>query len=167
MTDLNKKQVLTIWLLIIFMIIIVISINFIIPNIEVLVIGAIPFLIILGIILTLITQFFFDPKRQCPRCDKEIPSIYTRTCAKCSLVLMKKCDKCGIYLNTYVEGKPIQYCRDCGNKLKMKIEQIEISDTLQSFLEQTAKVNFCPTCGSGLDELDNPNFCPLCGGKID
>jgi predicted RNA-binding Zn-ribbon protein involved in translation (DUF1610 family) len=170
MGEINKTQVGIIWLITLVVSVIGIVIGVVIPALGWLGIFIVPFMIVIGIVLTLTTQYFFDPLRHCPRCDTKIPSLYTQKCPKCGLGLMTKCAKCDTYINTYVEGKPIKFCRKCGSGLKEEVEEIEISTTLQQYLQREAdsKAKFCPSCGVKLDEREEHlNFCPLCGDTID
>jgi len=116
-------------------------------------------LILIGIIFTF-TQFFFEPKKRCPKCNTPVPSMYSKSCANCGLTLITKCPDCGKYLNTYVDGKPIKFCNDCGLQLDVKIEVIE------NPYVQSDKINFCPNCGVDIEE-PNLRFCSLCGTKIE
>lgn len=166
MSNVNKTQVGVIWLTVI-VIAVVLSIVMVILSMIDLLWMPISFMIIIGCAITLLTQYFFDPKKHCPRCDTPILSVYTENCTKCGLQLLTKCTDCKKYLNTYVNGTPIQFCGQCGSKLAKEIEKIKISTTLESYLASAKKVNFCPSCGVSLDEEDNPSYCPLCGGTID
>jgi len=166
MSNVNKKQVGFIWLAVIVMAV-VLSVVFIILSMTDLLWMPISFMLLIGCAITLLTQFFFDPKKHCPRCDAPIPSVYTEKCVRCGLQLLTKCSDCSKYLNTYVNGTPVKFCGQCGSGLEKKIEKIKISTTLENYLATAKQVNFCPSCGVSLDEEDKPNYCPLCGGKVD
>lgn len=122
--------------------------------------------IAIGLILLLISsRYFFEPDYICPRCGRELESIYTETCPQCNLRLFQKCNDCGTYIRTYVNGHPIQYCSKCGSRLDAQPKEIE-----KPFIRQVRrkeKINYCPNCGSSLREEENPKFCPLCGEKIE
>ena len=166
MSNVNKEQVGYIWLIVI-VIAVILSFLLVIFSMTDLIWLPISFMIIIGCAITLLTQFFFDPKKHCPRCDTPIPSVYTEKCVRCGLQLLTKCSDCNKYLNTYVNGAPVQFCGQCGSKLAKEIEKIKISTTLESYIATAKKVNFCPTCGVNLDEEDSPHYCPLCGGEDD
>jgi len=166
MSNVNTKQVGSIWLIVV-VIAVILSVLMVLMSMMDLLWMPISFMLLIGCAITLLTQFFFDPKKHCPRCDTAIPSVYTEKCTRCGLQLLAKCTDCKKYLNTYVNGTPIKFCGQCGSTLSEKIEKIEISTTLESYIQQAKKVKFCPSCGVSLDEEDNPNYCPLCGGTID
>jgi len=168
MSDENKKsqQICLIWLLIIIISIVILSISAVylawvwwmwIP---------VSFFIIIGIVLTVMNRFFFDPKRNCPRCNTVIPSLYTEKCVKCGIKLLHKCNACGTFMNTYVGGQPVKFCNNCGVGVTLKIERIE-SPYLHKMFEDAARTRFCPTCGSNLEDEKYPKYCPLCGAGID
>ncbi len=165
----KKKQLGIIWSIVFIISIISIITGIALPDLGWMGMLVTPFMIVLGVILTLTTQYFFIPLDHCPRCDTKMPTVYTQKCPKCGLNLITKCVDCDTYISTYLEGKPIKFCRKCGSQLKERIEEIEISDTLQQYIarEAEADTKFCPNCGIRLEREEILNFCPLCGGKLD
>ena len=165
----KKKQLSIIWAFVAIISIIGILFGVILPGFEWIGLVLTSFMVIVGIILTLTSQYFFIPLDHCPRCDMKMPTVYTERCPKCGLKMITKCAECDTYVKTYMEGKPIKYCRKCGSELREEIAEIEVSDTLQQYLAREAASNtkFCPTCGVRLERDEKLNFCPLCGGKID
>jgi membrane protease subunit (stomatin/prohibitin family) len=92
--------------------------------------------------------------------------MYSKTCTTCGLTLIAKCPDCGKYLNTYVDGKPIKFCNDCGLELIETLEIIEKLEVIENPYVQSDKQHFCPNCGVDIEE-PNLRFCSLCGAKIE
>ncbi len=161
MSDSKQKTSGLLWILIIIIIILLIILGVIFPNWAIWLWIPISLVIVVGFGFTF-TQFFFEKKKHCPKCNTQVPSLYSKTCVKCGLSLITRCPDCGKYLNTYVDGKPVKFCNDCGLQLKEDIK-VEI---LQNPYQQTNIVKFCPTCGVNIEER-NIKFCSLCGAKID
>ena len=159
MSETKQKTTGLVWIIIIIVIMLFVILGIVFPGWVIWLWIPISLMILIGIIFTF-TQFFFEPKKRCPKCNTPVPSLYSKTCASCGLTLITKCPDCGKYLNTYVDGKPIKFCNDCGLQLGVKIEVIE------NPYVRSDKINFCPNCGVDIEE-PNLRFCALCGTKIE
>ena len=159
MSETKQKTMGFVWIIVIIVIALFVILGIIFPNWVIWLCIPISLIILVGCISTF-SKFFFEPQKHCPKCNTPVPSLYSKTCVNCGLSLIIKCPDCGKYLNTYVDGKPIKFCNDCGLKMEAKIEVIETPYV------QSDKVNFCPNCGVDIEE-PNLRFCSLCGTKIE
>ena len=161
MSDSKQKTIGLVWIIVIFVLILFVIISIIFPDWVIWLWIPISLIMLVGCIFTF-SQFFFEPKKHCPQCNTQVPSLYSKTCVKCGITLITKCPDCGKYLNTYVDGKPVKFCNDCGLEVREDVK-VEI---IQNPYRQTNIVKFCPTCGVNIEEKDT-KFCGLCGARID
>ena len=162
MSDYKQKTNIIVWVLIIATCLAFIIIDAMFFNWALWVWIPVSILILIGCVISF-SQYFIDPKKHCPRCNTEVPSIYTQNCPNCGLKLITKCLDCGKYISVYQSGKPSKYCNQCGLELDLREVKIEI---IENPYVREEKVRFCPNCGVGIEE-ENVRYCALCGGKID
>lgn len=162
MIDSRKRILIIVWMLIIISSIAFIVADIVVPSLNRILWIPISLNIFLGCVFSF-SQYFIESKKHCPRCNTNLPSLYTKSCPKCGLKILTKCPDCGTFQNMYINGKPIMYCNQCGLQLSIIKEEVK---TIENPYNQFEKAKYCPNCGVRLEEKD-PFFCSLCGSKIE